>query len=714
MNGVRRKTVAVLVAMAMLLTVVSGTALAAAPGNDNFADAFIITGATGSTSGSNVEASLETDEPDHYGGMLGHSIWWSWTATADATMSFNTLGSTRVDTTDEMDTILAAYSGSNLTSLTKLAVNDDWYDSTETRNSQVTFKVVAGTTYHLVAGGYSTWTGTIMLNWSAVTPPTNDDFPGTAISGVSGQATGNNIYATMEADEPAHRYPTDYVAGASSIWWAWTAPTTGTFAFDTLGSYATDAYEPYELDTIMAVYTGSSVGELTLIASNDNSTYGGFTSRVDLAATEGVTYHIAVDGADSGNYSIADVVLNWNPTEAPAITSADSTVFTVGTHGYFDVTATGVPAPEVTITSGSLPPGVIFDASTDTIHGDPYPGFGGVWPLVITAANGIGSNATQNFTLTVNEAPSFVPVSYSASFEVGVSWSVTLNATGYPAPGINLTAGTLPSGLSYDSATRTLSGTAASGTRGRYDLTFTASNGVTPNATQNFVLTVIENIAPTISAQPEAQVVIAGDVATFTVEYNAYPSPTMQWQVSTSGGKRWSNIAGATSATYITSATTVRMDGYLYRVTLANNYGNVVSDAALLTVMPGTYSTANVSIDTEALSYDPTTKVITWVIAVSNGGPETATGVSVTDILAKGTRLVSIDLTGIASATYKVRGGTIDVFIGDLAKDAWATFTLCTEVTRALSPVTNSVTVTTTSYDPISTDNTAIFAFAFE
>ena len=59
---------------------------------------------------------------------------------------------------------------------------------------------------------------------------------------------------------------------------------------DTLGS---------SFDTLLAVYTGTSVSSLTAIpgGSNDDSPAGGTTtSKVTFAVTAGMTYQIAVDG----------------------------------------------------------------------------------------------------------------------------------------------------------------------------------------------------------------------------------------------------------------------------------------------------------------------------------------------------------------------------------------------------------------------------------
>jgi len=85
--------------------------------------------------------------------------------------------------------------------------------------------------------------------------------------------------------------------------------------------------------------------------------------------------------------------------QAPAITGANSTTFTVGTAGSFTVTATGFPTPTLS-ESGTLPSGVTFNAATGVLSGTPAAA--GTFPLTLTAANGVGSPATQTFTLTVS------------------------------------------------------------------------------------------------------------------------------------------------------------------------------------------------------------------------------------------------------------------------------------------------------------------------
>ena len=180
-------------------------------------------------------------------------------------------------------------------------------------------------------------------------------------------------------------------------------------------------------------------------------------------------------------------------TAAPNITSAASATFTLGTAGTFTVTSTGAPVAALSET-GTLPSGVTFvdnGNGTATLSGTPAAGTGGTYALTITANNGVAPNATQNFTLTVNQAPAITSAA-SVSFLVGSAGSFTVTSTGTPTAALSET-GTLPSGVTFvdnGNGTATLSGTPGAGTAGTYTLTITASNGVAPNATQTFALNV--------------------------------------------------------------------------------------------------------------------------------------------------------------------------------------------------------------------------------
>ncbi|MFA7172631.1 MAG: InlB B-repeat-containing protein, partial [Kiritimatiellia bacterium] len=130
-------------------------------GNDNFANATLLTGASGEVSGSNVGATIEMDEPYHAGEGGGASVWWTWTAPYNCNVWIDTLGS-------EFNTLLAVYTGSTIGGLMEVASNDD-SDYSEYGESELSFTATANTTYRIAVDGYSEEDqGTIVLTWQAI------------------------------------------------------------------------------------------------------------------------------------------------------------------------------------------------------------------------------------------------------------------------------------------------------------------------------------------------------------------------------------------------------------------------------------------------------------------------------------------------------------------------------------------------------------------
>ncbi len=255
--------------------------------NDNFANAQVISGNTGSVNGSTVTATKEAGEPNHAENAGGKSVWYSWTAPATGLATIDTIGST-------FDTLLGVYAGNSMATLTPIASNDDI--AADNQQSQASFQAVAGTVYRIAVDGYnqtSPASGSVVLNWQITLG--NDNFvDGQVISGQSGSVNGNTLGATKETGEPAHAGND----GGSSIWYFWTAPSGNPVTLDTLGS---------GFDTLLAVYTGGNVGALTPIASNDDTTSNA-QSRVSFTPIAGTLYRIAVDGYNGAS---GLVKLNW-------------------------------------------------------------------------------------------------------------------------------------------------------------------------------------------------------------------------------------------------------------------------------------------------------------------------------------------------------------------------------------------------------------------
>ena len=257
------------------------------PANDNFASAHGLSGSSASVSASNVGATKESGEPNHAGFSAARSVWYFWTAPSSTTVTIDTVGS-------NFDTLLAVYTGASVSALSPVASNDDL--SSSSRQSRVTFAPVAGRTYRIAVDGWDAQTGNIVLTLNQ--NPFNDSFAACEfIGGSSGTTTGSNRSATKEPGEPNHAGD----PGGHSLWYCWTAPNTGSVTFDTVGS---------TFDTLLAVYTGNSLGSLTHIASNDDLNHPTtLQSRVTFNATGTTHYHIAIDGWDGAS---GNTTLNWS------------------------------------------------------------------------------------------------------------------------------------------------------------------------------------------------------------------------------------------------------------------------------------------------------------------------------------------------------------------------------------------------------------------
>jgi hypothetical protein len=117
-----------------------------------------------------------------------------------------------------------------------------------------------------------------------VVPP-NDNFANAiALRGFT-STTSNNVLATSEENEPNP----GNVSSSLSVWWNWTATTTGSVTIDTRGSL---------LDTTLGVYSGNAVDSLTLVAENDDEDRDALlnTSLVRFNAVAGRVYRIQVNG----------------------------------------------------------------------------------------------------------------------------------------------------------------------------------------------------------------------------------------------------------------------------------------------------------------------------------------------------------------------------------------------------------------------------------
>lgn len=157
---------------------------------------------------------------------------------------------------------------------------------------------------------------------------------------------------------------------------------------------------------------------------------------------------------------------------APSITGPATSSVDVGmAFAYSPTTLTGSPAPVVTATG--LPAGFTVAPATGAISGTPAAGSGGVYNVVLTAANGAPTPATLAVTLTITE-PTSITGAPTASFTAGQGGSYSPGPViGFPAP--TFTATGLPAGLSINPATGQITGTPTAA--GTFPIVITATNG---------------------------------------------------------------------------------------------------------------------------------------------------------------------------------------------------------------------------------------------
>jgi hypothetical protein len=205
----------------------------------------------------------------------------------------------------------------------------------------------------------------------------------------------------------------------------------------------------------------------------------------------------------------------------------------------------------------------------------------------------------------------------------------TIISTGSPTPNVTET-GTLPSGVTWTdtgAGTARLSGSPVAGTAGKYSITVTASNGVNPNATQTFTLTVMQ--------PPQLTSPVSGSNIGGSTTFNWTPSiPAASTYVLNAGigGPGTTDLYSVTFGGTATSATiNIPQNGVTVYVTLVYKVGGVNWSQAfeyvetgsptlptLTSPAAGTYLSGPTT-----FTWSPGTGVYHYELALGLGGPAT-------------------------------------------------------------------------------------------
>lgn len=216
----------------------------------------------------------------------------------------------------------------------------------------------------------------------------------------SGSVTGTNRRATKEVGEPLHAGN----SGGHSVWWNWIAPADGKLTLSTENS---------TFDTLLAVYTGTIVSDLTHVASNDdfNAEERLFYSKLDAPVKKGQLYHIAVDGLAG---SVGDIELSFEFEETTLINVriADSEGGTVSTSG-----GTFIQGASVKVQANPNP-GFVFVAWTGSFVSADN-------PLTFTAENSVNLQAVFRERTFTDDFETGDLTKFSWQTSGDMPWSVT-------------------------------------------------------------------------------------------------------------------------------------------------------------------------------------------------------------------------------------------------------------------------------------------------
>lgn len=438
---------------------------------------------------------------------------------------------------------------------------------------------VIDTATNTVTGTISTGTGTrpadVAVDESAnVLWVTNESGTVIAING-STQAVISSI--SLGASEPIYLaldpasstvYAADFKNGDVAV--IDTATDTLTTTIPTPGVYgvAVDS----TTDTVYADGYGAPFGTTWVIGGGSNTvrdTLGRGGTTVTVDPKTGAAYEAAYIRA-KGAWAITPAATNsWSPI----LRSGGPFTFNAGQTDSFSLLANGLPAPTFNET-GTLPAGL--NLSPDgTLSGTPAPDTGGLYPITLTASNGVAPAATQKVDVVVDQ-PTVITSPDFAAFRVGTLSTVTLTSTGYPGPA-GFSASDAPAWISIENTTQgwLLGGTPPVGAGGVYKFTLDAIFGSVVD-TQPFTLTVDE--APGFSA-PRATFG-ASARNSYSLLAHGFPVPTV-----TETGRLPYGIKLSSSG--VLSGLAGRHSGGVYRVAVSasNGIGPVSTEAFTLTVL---------------------------------------------------------------------------------------------------------------------------------
>lgn len=434
---------------------------------------------------------------------------------------------------------------------------------------------------------------------------------------------------------------------------------------------------------------GAAIIDYTVTCAPGNRQVTGTGSPLTLSGlTNGTTYTCSVRARNEVGSGAASATIDVTPGGAVAITSAPLPAGSFGVAYSHTVTASGSPAPTFSISAGSLPAGLTLDAISGVVSGTPVSV--GTSTGTITASNGVGTPATQNFSVSIAAVAPGAPtgvVATRGNASVSVSFVAPVNTGGVAIDSYEATCGgQSASGVAAPIIVGNLvNGVAVTCTVSATNIAGTSA----PSAPSNSVTPATVPGAPAITAATPGN----GSASfQFTPPASDGGSAIIDYTVLCSPGN--GQVSGANSP--LTLSGLSNGTTYACTVTARNDVGSGMASAPANVTPSGGASTADLSItksnDSGFVTGGATTS---YLIVVSNAGPSAVSGARVADVLGPDFSNASWTCVGQNGGSCAAGGtGNLDELV-DLPAGASVRFTL-TALVAVLpeTPVSNLASVT--------------------